>query len=311
MAERIVIVSSADRHYARPLTVLFHSILTHVRPDLEIEFHVLDGGVTRWQKRRITRSLKPGRWAITWHAMKAESGVLAGFPVFGHVSLATYYRLLIPRLVKSDKAIYIDADTVVLKDIGSLWAESVQGCHLLAVQEGSVTSAGLLPGVKEYGLPPDHPRLSAGVLVMNLDAWRRDDPFEELRKYLLRFGGQVQFWDQDALNIVLADRWRAVPRCWNYLVDCGTPLAGSRESFLDRLRKEACIVHYASSTKPWHYYADHPAKEIYFKALDETVWRGWRPRPPLKALMNRYFWTGLARRWVRSLCRVGAGKRPA
>jgi len=296
MADTIVIVTSADRRYAMPLTVMLWSMLAHCRKDSWLEVHVLDGGLSGRQKRKVLRSLGSGRYTLTWHDMTMPSDKLRGLPVFGHVSLATYYRFLIPQIVAAPKAIYIDADTVVLGDVTELWSEPIGDQHLLGVQVGTVSSGMLIAGAEQYGVSPHHPRLSAGVLVMNLAKWRAQDPFLELKDYLLKFYDRLQFWDQDALNIVLAHKWRAVPGAWNYIVDCGLPVAGSNAETMARLHREAKILHYASSMKPWHYYAAHPGGALFYEYLDRTAWANWRPTPPVRALLNLHFWGDKMRR---------------
>jgi lipopolysaccharide biosynthesis glycosyltransferase len=308
MGETVVVVTSADRRYARPLAVALRSMVDNCRADSFLDVHVLDGGLTSRQKKKVLVSLGGAACGVTWHDMSRHARRLAGFPVFGHVSLATYYRFLIPGMIEVPRVIYVDADTVVLGDLTELWMEPLTDYHLLGVQDGTVTNPAEIAGAPDYGLPPDHPRLSAGVLVMNLTKWRAEDPFDALREYFLRYRDRIRFWDQDALNIVLARQWGRVQGGWNYIVDCSQSVPGSPADTMARTRREARIVHYASATKPWHYYASHPAKDFFFEYLDKTVWAGWRPRPPWRALRNPYFW-GQYLRKAPLFGRVWAGLR--
>jgi lipopolysaccharide biosynthesis glycosyltransferase len=67
----------------------------------------------------------------------------------------------------------------------------------------------------------------------------------------------VNFMDQDALNAVLVDKWKALDYRWNIIAS----IAGRafyRGRGLDRSRLEAAIrnpgiVHYAGYLKPWRY----------------------------------------------------------
>lgn len=301
MNTNIVIVTSADRHYAMPLAVMLCSIVRNCRQDVQLQMHVLDGGLTQSQRKKVLQSVGSERCRVMWHNMKERSNRLAEFPVFGHVSLATYYRLLIPEILTEPKAIYIDADVVVLGDLAELWMEPMGNNMLLGVQQGSVTKPVIIAGIEEYGIPEDHPRLSAGVLVINLQKWRNDNPFDEMKRYFIKYHDIIRFWDQDALNVVLADSWGAVPGGWNYLVDCSREIDEPPDNVRANLMRDAKIIHFASATKPWHYYGDHPARGIFFDYVDNTVWAGWRPTPPLAAFSNPHVW-GM---WLRRLPLLG------
>jgi hypothetical protein len=47
------------------------------------------------------------------------------------------------------------------------------------------------------------------------------------------------------------------------------------------------IVHFTTEAKAWLYGNSHPFRSQFFEMLDDTAWRGWRPRVPL----HRRVWT--------------------
>jgi lipopolysaccharide biosynthesis glycosyltransferase len=206
----------------------------------------------------------------------------------------------VPEILAAEKkSIYIDADIVVLGDLGELWDTPMQGCPLLAVPfafshhlEDSLgtVEAGAIPGFRELGIPRDSRMMNGGLLVMDLDRWRRENYSRQIFEYLRKYHDSIRFWDQDGLNAILAGKWGGLPAKWNYCVDCGQPARQVDEGYLENLEQEASVVHFASSKKPWHYYCDHPAKEVFFGYLDKTPESGWRPFPPWRVFMNPHFW---------------------
>jgi len=222
--------------------------------------------------------------------------------VFGHVNLSTYYRILVPRLLPdAAKVIYLDADMLVLGDLGELWKMSMEGQPLMAVQDGSATIlSARIPGRADLNLRSEARVLNGGLLVMDLGAWRREGLTERMLVYSRRYANEVQFWDQDGINAMLADRWVVLPSAWNWRVDCGLP---TEPTGLDPGRPEARarVLHFSSSIKPWHYYCDHEGKKWFFAYVDRTPLRGWRPRAPLRALLNRHYWGA----WLRRMPGVG------
>jgi lipopolysaccharide biosynthesis glycosyltransferase len=69
--------------------------------------------------------------------IQVDPGMLADFPVFGHISIATYFRLLIPSLLPPllNKVIFLDSDIVINGPLDSLWATDMAGQPIAAVSD--------------------------------------------------------------------------------------------------------------------------------------------------------------------------------
>lgn len=294
------LVTGVDDGYSKPLAVMLLSAERNLKQGCLLEVCVLDGGVSRRNKARIIAPLNPQTTTVTWIDM-TNCDLVRGAPVFGHVSVATYFRVVLGPLLPAswEKVIYLDADTLVTGDLTELWELPMEGNTILAVQEADLTIGfgGGIPEYEKMGLSPDMPLFNAGVFVADLRKWRDDQVGERVMDYLRRNYKDVMFWDQDGLNAVLARKVGLIPRRWNYRVDCayegesGVPDGVIREN----VRRDSAIVHFASAVKPWHFYANHPAKELFFDILQNTSWRGWRPRTPLRALRNPHYWGQLLR----------------
>lgn len=277
--QRIVLACSADDRYAAPLTVMLKSLEQHLAPGVEVDVFVLGIGIRKASRQKVVASLDAKRMHLQWLRVP---GTVRAFPVFGHVSPATYSRLLIPDLLPSaiTKTIYLDSDIVVLGDVGELWGLDMAGAPLLAAQdEGLVLGSAGGVAVRELGLPPEAKYLNAGVMVMDLTQWRREEIHRRVMAYLRQYRDRVQFWDQDGINAILATRWREIGREWNVRV-CPQLTESGRtfEEACEDLRLRAKLIHYASSVKPWDREAIHPGKVFFHDVLALTAWRDWRPK---------------------------------
>ena len=138
---------------------------------------------------------------------------------------------------------------------------------------------------RELGLPADAPYFNGGLMVADLACWRRENLAQQMLDCLHNNREHVLWWDQYALNVVLAKRWRPVDFRWNQ----GTHVYAYpswEQSPVDRttlsnLRHAPWIVHFCSPSKPWHYFNRHPfRREFFYQCLDRTAWKGWRPERP-------------------------------
>ncbi len=134
------------------------------------------------------------------------------------------------------------------------------------------------------GPAPDAPYFNSGLLVVDLAQWRREGYADQVLQCLRRHREHVVWWDQYALNVVLAGKWRALDRRWNqgaqiHVYPNWRESPFDREEF-DRVRHSPWIVHYCSPDKPWHYFCRHPHADDFYRCLTRTAWRGWRPERP-------------------------------
>jgi lipopolysaccharide biosynthesis glycosyltransferase len=216
---------------------------------------------------------------------------------------------LVPPEIK--RAIYLDADMLVRGDLANLWDEP-QGDHpLLAVPEIACPyfdAPACMPNFencreylcahtpimnyRELGLPPDGRYFNGGLLVVDLDCWRRENLGQQMLDCLRENREHVLWWDQYALNVVLAGRWRPLDYRWNqgthvYVYPDWSNSPIDRE-MLSSLRNTPWIVHFCSPSKPWHHANQHPFRRAFFECLDRTSWKGWRPEGPARP--RRRWW---------------------
>ncbi|MBA4107471.1 MAG: hypothetical protein C0485_17175 [Pirellula sp.] len=303
----IAVVSCADDAYAMPLGVTIWSALDALHPECRMRLFILDGGISAESKARLTASWNDPRLVVQW--LRPDVNAVRDLPVSDHISVAAYLRLLMPTLLPADvkRVIYVDADMLVRRDLAELWAEP-QGEHAaLAVQDlaapyfdaessipqiqrcrGHLAAFTPVANYRELDLPTDNKYFNSGLLVLNIDQWRREKIGEQVLDCLREHRQHVLWWDQYALNVVLARKWRALDLRWNQGAHVFV-YPTWRESWLGqaefaRLRNDPWIVHFCSPSKPWHYFCRHPYTFEFRSCLKRTAWRDWRPEAPDRLL---------------------------
>ena len=295
-----IVVLAADDNFAMPLAVTIRSAVENLAPDRTLRIYVLDAGIKEETKSRLVHSWPQGRYQVEW--LKIDARVLAGVPVSGHINLVSYYRVLIPHALPAElsRVIYLDADLVVCADLGRLWDCEFDGQLCLAAQDcaapymdssqvlanyplcaSHLGSARPVPNFRELGLKPDAAYFNAGILLVDLDGWRRENLSARMLECLDQHRQHVRWWDQYALNVVLAGRWGQLDPRWNqgshvfiYPTWEQSPL--DRQTF-EQMRIDPYIIHYTTRFKPWRPLCPHPLGKLYFEYLDRTAWAGWRP----------------------------------
>ena len=192
------------------------------------------------------------------------------------MSVATDYRLLVTGPLPSavSRAIWLDCDLVVTDDLARLWDMDLAGRHALAVQDHGVPFVYSPGGVAQYerlGLPADDGYFNAGVMLLDLDSFARTD--SRAGDHILQHRDTVVFWDQEALNAVLAGKWGRLTPSKSHRKSPRRPPARWAGRCLDlplRRKREALGLPDGRSFA-----------RAYYRYLDQTAWAGWRPKRSL------------------------------
>lgn len=180
-------------------------------------------------------------------------------------SIATYYRMFLPSLLPDDidRILYLDCDIIVLQNVSELYGLNMEGYGVAAVKDATPFDS---YHRFKMGLGLQHEAFCAGMMMVNLDYWRKNDSQRKLLSYSTKDWEHVYMQDQDALNYVFRDAWFQLPYKW-----AKTPLAvasvDKNQRWFDiyEFVNEPCIYHYAAHVKPWldvwfpdqHYYWEY------------------------------------------------------
>jgi lipopolysaccharide biosynthesis glycosyltransferase len=304
--EPLVIVTACDDNYVKGAAAAIRSAIDSVPADRAVRVFVLDGGITDDSKAKLLRSW--GRKGVSVDWLKPDLDMIRDMPVSDHISLSTYLRILLAELVPKDidRAIYLDADTIVVRNLEELWAIPLDGPYCLATQDcfvpfvdpeqamphpvHAMTFRGFdprpIPNYRELGLDPKAPYFNAGIMLVNVARWREDHVARRAFECLRDNGKAVRWWDQYALNVLFSGQWKRVDPRWNqnsHMFRIPThELSHYSEAEFNAVRNDPFIVHFDYIPKPWDLESKHRFRKLFFKSLDRTAWRGWRPGLTLK-----------------------------
>ena len=293
-----VIATAIDSCYALPLAVMLRSALASFNNQMSVEVHIVDDGLSLAERDKVEASL-PGHVLLHWLRRPREQ--LEGLPNWGRVGLTTYHKLTLGDWVPSrvEKVLWLDADVLVLGNLARLWEADLGGHVALAAQDILVPHVSSRFGIaahRELGLKPEAKYFNAGVMLIDLARWRRHEVTARAFDYLRRYRERVVFLDQEALNAVLADQWEALDPRWNWnpLID----RVPTHKKARDKIIGDPWIIHFTGNLKPWTYLGSSRHQMLYYQWLDQTAWRGWRPKWSWRAWFFAAYESSRLRAWL-------------
>ena len=249
--EPMRILVTLDEAYLPPLQVLLTSL--HVNhPGEGMEICLLHDGIPAEPLGVVERQC--AQYGFSLRPVEVDGAVFANAPVTRQYPQAMYYRLLAPHLLPEglDRALYLDPDTLVINSLRPLWDLDLAG-HLFAAASHTGKTE-LVHNLNQVRLKTDREYFNSGVLLMDLEAGRREIQPQAIFRYAQDHAKELVLPDQDILNALYASRILALDDyVWNYDArNYNTYLlrsAGIRD--LDWVMAHTAVLHFCGKAKPW------------------------------------------------------------
>lgn len=257
---------ATDNNYLQHLGVVLISVLENSQSPELIDITVLDGGISEKNKDLLHTIVHEYGSNLTIKNVVLQNP--EKFIVNGHISIAAYYRILLPEFFDDHvkKVIYLDCDVIVNSDIKKLYDIDLENNVIGAVAER------LNSRMVSFGYP-DNPYFNSGVLVIDLKKWISENITQKTLDFIFQNPDKLIYWDQDALNVCLIDKWLPLDYHWNYQREH----AIFEKAWKNKNTTLPHIVHFSNNVKPWHYYSRNPYDQLYYKYLADSPWNDFKP----------------------------------
>lgn len=178
-------------------------------------------------------------------------------------------------LLEIKKVLYLDADTLVQKDLSELFATDISKEYVGAVKDGLMYQ--YPEHIEEIGLKDRDFYFNSGVMLLNLDKIRKENI---IRKAIIYFNTHNEiFGDQDVLNVVFGQKIKPL----SYRYNCNSTFFEEKDAkFLSNFWNEtvpendkdvydgAAILHFAGH-KPWSdWFNNQYLKTLWHKYATNT-----------------------------------------
>lgn len=292
------IVLATDDKFVQHCCVAMTSVLLN---DKNVHFYIFTEGLTRHNVELLTNHVASLGGKIEICIVNSE--IVGKFPMpeyaDAHISIATYYRLFAALILPDniDKIIYMDCDMIARKSFNDLWNMDINGYALAAVYQSMGESQ--TRDKRRLLMPDDVGYFNAGLLLMNIDYWRKNNVTDKLFYFIKAHYGLIKQHDQDVLNAVLYNSVKPISFTWNYMPLFFDLKPSKFQSFLNYNEPIAdpANIHFVSAPKPWDFGCENPYRRDYYKVLEMTPFRGVKP----KFVWKKYYRDVLRNRVLRFL----------
>ncbi len=245
-----------DQNYQQHFGVAITSVLLN-NLSSHFDVHIITNFMEEKLKQKLDTLSK--NYKCSFHLYIINNlDKISKLKVSDHVSNATYYRLIMAEILPKhiDKVLYLDSDVVVISPLEELYNIDLEN-YFIAASGFSGTL------VKSKGF-------NSGVMVVNLEKWRNEQISTKVIDFATKNRDKLPYHDQSALNRVIKQNYLIIDRKWNFQVDLSPRKIQKPDDNI--ALKNARIIHYIGSSKPWYFWISDQRKNIYELYLKKSLW---------------------------------------
>lgn len=263
-ANNVPIVLVMSNFYVPYGGVFLQSLMDHVNASSNYDIIILEKNITDEGKDALKKTCS-GHENVSLRFFNAKN-MFSGQLYVASPSYAeeAYYRLLVPWILKKyDKAIVMDCDIIVKRDIAELFSFDVSdylaGGIIDVVYQGMLNlnqNEDFTYCKDKLKLDDPYTYLNTGVLLMNLSRMRESYSLQEIVEFAEKSKFRIQ--ERDILNCLLKGKVFFLPIRWNCYVEgnewvreqINNAPVKSKLKYKEEL-ENVCLLHFASVPKPW------------------------------------------------------------
>lgn len=253
--DTINILCATDDNYVPYCGIMLTSVFENNK-GAEVHAYVLiDTPLTKRNRYKMDDLAKQYNQKI--HFVMVDNSMLQHYPTkdMPYWSIAMYYRIFAAELLPADidTILYLDCDVIVKGTLKEMFQIDMTN-KAIAAAEDIYTYTDIRQTTLDY--PAEAGYFNSGVLLMNLDYWRKHEISKKCFHYLADNYAKLSANDQDVLNAILWDKRVLLPLKYNYQVQFLSKYFFELQS--ENIKKEVLdtyssptIIHYAYAIKPW------------------------------------------------------------
>ena len=274
----IAVAFAANDTFVPYMATMIYSIIEHSSQDYNYDFLILESEISPKNQQILQEMVMPFQNVSLRTVNVAE--YISGYTFFvggkENFTKESYYRLLIPELMKEyKKVLYLDGDMVALADVAELYQVELEENLLASSRDlcGMISYYNPLEDLRKYrdqvlNLKNPDDYFIAGMLLFNILEFRKSFS----TTYLLEFAASRDWkqHDQDVLNVLCEGRTMLVSAVWDVMMpEFNGYLPKKLRKELEESIAHPNSLHFGGDMKPW-LCMDAPFGEYFWKYAAQT-----------------------------------------
>lgn len=277
----MVVACCTDDNFVMPCGIMLKSLcLNNYDTDILV-YLIIDASVSEKSKLLLQSCVGNSEKHVIEFCLIDEASV-SRYPSLGkfnpHVSKATYYRLFMSEFLPKNisKVLYLDCDMIICQSLAELWNINIQDYAIAGVIDQCDQS---IDNYNRLHYPHSYHYINAGMLLINLDYWRRHDVMNVLLSYIKKYPDRIKFHDQDVLNAVFYDKKKLLPLKFNVQTSFYHKIEFMNIDYwenseeLKKAIQYPVILHFSSGLKPWFKDCLHPMRHYFYNYKSKSPWK--------------------------------------
>lgn len=261
MKETLHVAFCVNEPYVSYMCVALKGIACNHSNRYPIMVHVLTDHISNKAKRLIDEAIY-GNNSIDYLIHEVDDSPLEGVVVH-HYTIFTWYRMLLPALLPDvDKILYLDTDTAVNGNFDELHDFNIDDYAIATPHD---TDTFIDEPFLRCGYEKPKEYVCVGVMLMNLDFWRRHNLAQKVIDWGLKNASKLKYPDQDSINYVCQDLKTYIPLKYGVTKSLFTKPYFYTPEYKDQMNdclNNPVVIHYAGCA-PWFMESEHPLTDIW------------------------------------------------
>lgn len=312
------VVMAANNGYIPYMGTSMLSLLDHNTDQFtHIFFWVIDNGISEENKRKLEEQTAEFGADIAFKNVERSLLRIAP-PVENRFwDKSIFGRFFLEEIVPDEveRVLYLDGDTIVRGSLRELLEKDMHGNWIAGVRDVS-------EGPRKREMGELNRYVNSGVLLVDMLQWRKQKIQEKLITFINTWPGKLLYPDQDAINVVCAEKTEILELKYNFGIDCQElvlPIVYDEELFGQSYEEvyecvkndfaNVVIWHYFGTRKPWRReeWSKVP-EEDFLKYYEKSRWQEKRKYADRKSMLRTWLFY-IPKRKVQAALRFLLGEK--
>ena len=207
----IPIAMALDDGYLYPTIVSITSMMENKSKNSYYEFYIMHPAEFSEDSKHKLKTLERKYSGCSINLIDMTDKYKNAYDI-GHITTPAYYRLSLSDLLPDkDKVLWLDGDTLIFKDLRSMYNLDMTGLYY----RGFLDNSPRLP--EKFGIYDNDHYICDGVMAVNLEELRKDDMVRKFNDFIEKNNDKLVQHDQTVINILCYKKIKKLPTVFGFI----------------------------------------------------------------------------------------------